>query len=211
MERAMLKYPVRAGIILCLDRRFTEQENYGIVKKAIKYKARGVVGIDLAGPITRNDQSKQFRPRDIAKMVAEAKDHGLGVTIHTGEATGTDEMWEVLTELKPDRIGHGMACVTDQKMMNYLAENKIVLETCPTSNLNTKTVANIDELRTIYQTYKENKIPFTINTDGPEMQLISLRGEYEKLLVNNILTEEDLLQANQTAHAATFIDYDKLS
>lgn len=211
MERAMLKYPVRAGIILCLDRRFTEQENAGIVKKAIKYKDRGVVGIDLAGPIKRNENSQQFRPRDIAKMVAEAKSHGLGITIHTGEATGTDEMWEVLTELKPDRIGHGFACITDPKMMAHLVEHDIVLETCPTSNLNTKMVADLEGLRKIYQAYKDNQIKFTINTDGPEMQLISLRGEYEKLLVNNILTEGDLLQANQVAHAASFIHYDKLS
>lgn len=211
MERAMLKYPVRAGIILCLDRRFTEEENAGIVKKAIKYRDRGVVGIDLAGPITRNENSQQFRPRDIAKMVAEAKANGLGVTIHTGEATGTEEMWEVLNELNPDRIGHGIACIHDPKMMAHLVEHNIVLETCPTSNINTKTVANIDELRKIYHTYIENKVPFTINTDGPEMQLISLRGEYEKLLINTILTEEELLQANQTALAASFIHYDKLS
>src|SRR5258708_4390951 len=54
IERAMLKYPVQAGIILMMDRRFTREQNEAIVKKAIKYHNRGIVGIDLAGPIQVN-------------------------------------------------------------------------------------------------------------------------------------------------------------
>lgn len=205
MERAMLKYPVKAGIILMMDRRFTEEQNSAIVRKAIKYKNRGVIGIDLAGPIDLNDQSKTFRPKNIAHLVKEARSVGLGVTIHTGEATDTDEMWEVLELLKPDRIGHGIACVRDPKLMRYLAQNKIVLETCPTSNLNTKLVRDFDHMRTIYEALKEYNVPFTINTDGPEMQLISLRKEFEKMVRENILTPDDLLKSNQIAHEASFI------
>ncbi len=87
MERAMLKYPVKAGIILMMDRRFTHAENAGIVKKAIQYHHRGVVGIDLAGPVSRTDQSQAFKPSDIADLVAKAREAGLGVTIHTGDAS----------------------------------------------------------------------------------------------------------------------------
>lgn len=205
MERAMLKYPVRAGLILMMDRRFTDQENAGIVKKAIKYKSRGVVGVDLAGPIERTDKSKSFRPKDIAHLVAQAKEAGLGVTIHTGEATNVDEMWETINELSPSRIGHGIACVDDPKLMEYLREHHIVLETCPTSNLHTKLVKDFDHMRTIYTKMKEHGVPFTINTDGPEMQRISLRREYEKLLDQNILSEQDVIKANDIATHATFI------
>ena len=205
MERAMLKYPVKAGIILMMDRRFTETENAAIVKKAIKYKHRGVVGVDLAGPIKRNINSQTFKPKQIAHLVKTAKSAGLGVTVHTGEATNVDEMWEVITELQPERIGHGIACVTDTKLMNYLSRHQIVLETCPTSNLHTKLVKDFDELREIYITLKKHKVSFTINTDGPEMQRISLRGEFEKLLDNQILTEADILKANKIASEASFI------
>lgn len=205
MERAMLKYPVKAGIILMMDRRFTEAENAGVVRKAIKYRNRGVVGVDLAGPLKRNENSQMFRPRDIKHLVEEARAAGLGITIHTGEATGVEEMWEVLHELKPDRIGHGILCIQDPKLMQHLVEHNIVLETCPTSNLNTKTVKDIEGLRQIYTTLKENHVPFTVNTDGPEMQCISLRGEYQKLLENGILNEEDILRANDIASQASFI------
>src|SRR5438445_6144633 len=50
MDRACLEYGVRAGLIFCLAREFPLELNEIIVKKAVKYKARGVVGIDLAGP-----------------------------------------------------------------------------------------------------------------------------------------------------------------
>ena len=89
--------------------------------------------------------------------------------------------------------------------MKHLRDNHIILETCPTSNLHTKLIKDFDEMRRLYKTLKEYKVPFTINTDGPEMQMISLRKEYEKLLVNNILTQKELLAANELAHESTFI------
>ncbi|MEK7165442.1 MAG: adenosine deaminase [Patescibacteria group bacterium] len=205
IERAMLKYPVKAGLVLMMDRRFTLQENTEIINKAIKYHSRGIIGIDLAGPINRTRLSKSFKPRDIKDIVKRAKKHGLGVTVHTGEATNVDEMWEVIEELQPDRIGHGIACVREKKIMDHLRTKEIVLETCPTSNLNTKLVKDLDHSRRIYRTLIENDVPFTINTDGPEMQRISLRGEYEKLLTNNILTSTQLLKANDLAQESTFI------
>lgn len=205
MERAMLKYPVRAGLILMMDRRFGETENAAIVTKAIKYKSRGIIGIDIAGPIKRNDNAQAFRPKDIAHLTQRAKDAGLGVTIHTGEATNVDEMWEAIEALSPSRIGHGIACVNDEKLMATLKEKNIVLETCPTSNLHTKLVRDFDHMREIYSTMKAHGVPFTINTDGPEMQRISLKKEYEKLLDNTILTPEDILKCNDTATKASFI------
>lgn len=205
IERAMLKYPVKAGIILMMDRRFTKEQNSAILRKAIKYKSRGIIGIDLAGPIDINEHSRNFRPRDIADLIQEAKSYGLGITIHTGEATGTDEMWEVIEELGPDRIGHGIASIHDPKLMKYLADNKIVLETCPISNLNTKIVKDFHELRHIYKRLKKYHVLFTVNTDGPEMQLTSLRKVYMLLYRENILSAEDLILSNETAKKASFI------
>lgn len=207
MERAMLMYPVKAGIILMMDRRFGFKENQAIVKKAIKYKNRGVVGIDLAGPIERNDNAKAFHPRDIESLVEEAREAGLGITVHTGEATNVDEMWAVIKHLKPTRIGHGIASVNDKKLMAHLAKKKIVLETCPTSNLNTKLVRDFDHMREIYQALKANKVQFTINTDGPEMQQINLRSEIKMLLENKILSEKDLIKSMKIAYESSFINY----
>ena len=200
LERACLKYPVRAGVILCLDRRLSVNLNKIIVAKAIKYKNRGVVGIDLAGPYTGAIKAKMIKG-----LVSEAKAAGLGVTIHTGETPDVQEMWQVVLELKPDRIGHGIACVQDKKLMRYLAKEKIVLEICPTSNLNTRAVKDYRQLKAIFNSLLEYGVRFTINTDGPEMQQVNLKEEFRRLFVNHILTEKQLLAANQTAKKASFI------
>ncbi|PIR62207.1 MAG: adenosine deaminase [Candidatus Pacebacteria bacterium CG10_big_fil_rev_8_21_14_0_10_42_12] len=205
LEKGMLKYPIKSGLIFIMDRRFDYRMNEIIVEKAIKYKDRGVIGVDLAGPIERTDTSKKFKPEDIKDLIDRAREAGLGITIHTGEATGTDEMWEVVEYLKPTRIGHGFACYEDESLMKRLVDDGTVLELCPTSNLNTSKIKDYDEMRHVYQTIRDHGVKFTINTDGPEMQLTSLKTEYERLIVNNIFTKEDLLKANQTAHEASFI------
>lgn len=205
MERAMLKYPVKAGMILMMDRRFDHTLNEAIVKKAIKYKNHGVIGVDLAGPIENNEHSRNFRPKNIADLVKEAKSHGLGVTIHTGEVTSTEEMWEVIEELSPDRIGHGISSVKDPALMKHLSDHKIILETCPISNLNTNLIKDYEEMKAIYKAFNENNVLYTINTDGPEMQCTSLRKVFCKLYQENVLTPQELLHANTVAHQASFI------
>ena len=201
MERAMLKYPVRAGVILCMDRRLPLAANRIIVQKAIKYKSRGVVGIDLAGSYDGPIKAKMIKG-----LVKEAKAAGLGVTIHTGETPDVNEMWEVVRELKPDRIGHGIACVKDVKLMRYLAQSKTVLEICPTSNINTKVVKDYSEFKKIFTSLIDHGVKFTLNTDGPEMQQVNLREEFRRLLQNGVLTQVELIRANETARKASFIN-----
>ena len=131
VERALLEYPqVRAGLILMMDRRLTPAENAIIVKKAIKYKEKGVVGIDLAGPDRRSFSMKRLAP-----LFRQAQDAGLGVTVHCGETGNLDEMRYVVREIKPSRIGHGIAAANDGKLMDELVKAGITLELCPTSNL----------------------------------------------------------------------------
>ncbi len=201
MERAMLKYPVRAGVILCMDRRLPVAANKIIVEKAIKYKNRGVVGIDLAG-----SYDGQIKAGMIKDLVEQARAAGLGITIHTGETPDVNEMWEVINELKPDRIGHGIACVADPKLMRLLVKNKTVLEICPTSNINTKVVRGYSEFKQIFTALNRFEVKYTINTDGSEMQQVNLREEFRRLLQNKVLTKDELIVANDTARKASFIN-----
>src|SRR6476646_9365143 len=79
LDRAALEYPlVRAGLILMMDRTFTQEQNEVIVEKAIRYSTRGVVGVDIAGP---RPGGERYPYRDLTPMVEEARAAGLGVTI----------------------------------------------------------------------------------------------------------------------------------
>src|SRR5436853_5236829 len=83
LDLAALEYPqVRAGLILMMDRTFGERENAIIVDKAIRYASRGIVGVDIAGP---RPGGERYAYRDPAPLVEEARNAGLGITIHVGE------------------------------------------------------------------------------------------------------------------------------
>ena len=93
------------------------RQNEIIVEKAIRWAARGVVGIDIAGP---RPGGGRYDYAQIAPIVETARDAGLGVTIHVGEEggdMGREEIGEVVEHLRPDRIGHGILAAQDAELM----------------------------------------------------------------------------------------------
>ena len=89
--------------------------------------------------------------------------------------------------------------------MAMIRERGIVLEICPTSNLNTKVVSGWDEIRWIFDTFRRNGVRFTISTDGPEMLKTYIRDELATLGRLGILSVEEQEQAAATAMAASFV------
>src|SRR2546430_1807645 len=139
--------------------------------------------------------------------VEEARNAGLGITIHVGEEGeehGAAEIAEVVETLRPDRIGHGILAARDPELMRALHEAEIVLEICPTSNLLTKALPDEDAVRDTFRTFAEHGVAFTIATDGPEMMQTHLRDEFELLLRVGALDERELRAANARAHEAAF-------
>jgi adenosine deaminase len=207
LDRASLEYPqVRAGLILMMDRTFSERQNSVIVEKSIRYRDRGIVGIDIAGPRPSEDP---YPYRELAPLIEEARDAGLGVTIHVGEEggeRGIAEIAEVVDSLRPERIGHGILAAGEPELMAALAAAGIVLEICPTSNLLTKALPDEGAIRQTFRAFVDHGVAFTIATDGPEMMRTHLRDELELLRRIGALDDEELALANARGHEATFVD-----
>ena len=200
MDRARLEYPVTPGLILCLDRAFPYQLNEIIAEKAIAYRARGVVGVDIAGP-----ESPDFRPADYRRLFERCRRRGLGVTVHTGESGPVEEISEVIEHLEPSRIGHGVKAAYDPRTMAMIRERGITLEVCPTSNINSRVVSGWDELRWILDTFRHNEVRFSINTDGPEMLKTYIRDELAMLGRLGILSVDEQRQTVEWARQASFV------
>ena len=77
----------------------------------------------------------------------QARQAGLGVTVHCGEEGFAEEVGEVVETLRPDRIGHGILAARDRELTALLAATGTVLEICPTSNLLTGALDDADEVR----------------------------------------------------------------
>lgn len=207
MDRATLEYGVKACLIFCLAREFDHHLNAILVEKATRYRSRGVFGIDLAG--TEAD-ALELKPEIVAKyedLFERARRAGLKTTVHTGETqgTGAEGVVAVVEKLKPDRIGHGIRAAYDESAMKLLKERDVVLELCPTSNLQTKAVDGIKELEHIIRTFWDRGVKITINTDGPYLLKTDMVQEIEIIEKNRILTPQQIEQTLAWAREHSFI------
>jgi len=207
MERAVLEYGVKACLIFCLAREWDHALNAIILEKAIKYRHRGVLGIDLAG--TEKD-ALELKPAVVAQyedLFERARKAGLRCTVHTGETSGTgaEGVVAVVERLKPNRIGHGIRAAYDEAAMKLLKERDVVLELCPTSNLHTRAVEGIKEMEHIMRTFWDRGVKFTINTDGPYLLDTDMRKEIELIENNHILTSHQIDQTLAWAREYSFI------
>src|SRR6185295_8550155 len=136
-----------------------------------------------------------------------ARSAALGTTVHTGETayTAVPGVLAVLKELRPSRIGHGIAAANSEEAMAKLAESGTVLEICPSSNLRTHAVADLEELGSALRAFERAGVRYTINTDGPYLLNTHLRREYQLLIESEILSDAEAERSVAVSRAATFI------
>jgi adenosine deaminase len=207
MDQAVLEYGVKCCLLFCFAREFTYEQNEIILEKAIKYQARGVLGIDLAGPESMNLELRLKDAQRYEKLFTRARAAGLKTTVHTGETSHTsgEGVIATLRYLKPHRIGHGIRAAYNDEALDMLADSGVVLELCPSSNLATGAVKDLAEFGYVVSKFKERKIPFTINTDGPYLLDTHLAHECVMLLDAGILTTTELNECFRVAREASFI------
>lgn len=201
MEKALAEFPnVRAGLILLLDRRLSFEINEVIVKKAIKYRSRGIVGIDIAGP-----KGESFTYDAYAPLYALARENGLKTTVHTGEDGDAEEMAHVLKVLPLDRLNHGFRAYTSPELMKEVVKKNLTMCLCPTSNIKVGFIRDGAHLKEVIRTLYDNGVKFCMNTDNPSMLRTNIKQEIQLLRDNNILTEEEISQTVKWAFEASFV------
>ncbi|TMU90770.1 adenosine deaminase [Streptomyces sp. DASNCL29] len=138
---------------------------------ACELNPEGLVGFGLGGPEIGVPRP-QFKPYFDRAIAA-----GLRSVPHAGETTGPQTIWDALIELRAERIGHGTSAVQDPKLLAHLAEHRIPLEVCPTSNIATRAVATLGEHP--LKRMVEAGVFVTINSDDPPMFGTDLNTEYQ--------------------------------
>ena len=133
-------------------------------------RPEGLVSFGLGGPEIGVPRP-QFKP-----YFDRARAAGLHSVPHAGEATGPQTIWDALNVLGAERIGHGTSAVQDPRLLDHLAEHRIPLEVCPTSNIATRAVADLDDhpIRRMVSA----GVLVTINSDDPPMFGSHLLDEY---------------------------------
>lgn len=148
----------KAGLILCCMRGSdNETDNLETVRIAKKYLGKTVCAVDLAGAEALYDNEKFSRVFETAKI------DNIPFTIHAGEAAGAVSVRKAV-EFGACRIGHGVRAAEDLSVVSLLAEKKITLEICPTSNVNTGVFDNIKDMP--FDFFNEHGVLYTINSDN---------------------------------------------
>lgn len=153
-----------------------------VAEAAGRWANRGAVGFDLAGP------EIGFPPDLHSAAVRHARDAGLGITIHAGEAAGVETITAAL-DLGATRIGHGVRIIDDLDITSdppragpvaeRLISGGIVLEISPTSNVHTGFVDTFAEHP--IETIRRAGVSVTVNTDNRLFSGLTLSSELENM------------------------------
>lgn len=186
VQAGVKDFGVKANLIGILSRTFG-QEACQTELDAILSQKEHITAVDLAG-----DEIDQ--PGNLfTNHFKQVRDSGLNITVHAGEAEGPESIWFAINELGATRIGHGTNAIHDPKLMDFLADKRIGIESCITSNFQTSTVASI-ESHPIKQ-FLDHGILASLNTDDPAVEGIELPYEYQVAAVQAGLSQEQIKQA----------------
>jgi len=179
-------FGIKANLIGIMSRTFgTEACQQEL--NAILSQRDNIIAVDLAG-----DELGQ--PGELfTSHFKQVRDSGLNITVHAGEAAGPESMWQAIQDLGATRIGHGVKAIQDPKLMDYLAEHKIGIESCLTSNIQTSTVESLHSHP--LKQFLEHGVLACLNTDDPAVEGIELPHEYEVAAPQAGLSQEQIRQA----------------
>lgn len=155
-----------------------------------------LVALDLAGDEAR------FPAGLFSEHFRRAREAGLAVTVHAGEADGPQSVWSAIDHLGASRIGHGFRSIEDPRLVEALVERRIGLEICLTSNLHIGAVES-------YQAHPAKHlfdagVLLNLNTDDPGISGIDLRHEYEVAAPAAGFSDSDLETVRRNANEMAF-------
>ena len=159
-----------------------------------------ITGFGMAG------DERMHSPKDFTAAFDLARDAGLGITVHAGELAGWESVANALDALKPTRIGHGVRAIENADLVKRLADQQILLECCPGSNISLGVYADFPSHP--FATLAKAGVPVTLNSDDPPYFHTNLAREYEIAGTYFSYDDEMLSEVTATALKAAFVDED---
>ena len=183
-----------------------------VAELAVAWRDRGVAGFDIAGaeagfPPTRHLDAFEYLQRENSHF-----------TIHAGEAFGLPSIWEAIQWCGADRLGHGVRIIDDitvhddgtvelGRLAAYVRDQRIPLEMCPASNIQTGAADSVAEHPIGLLT--ELRFRVTVNTDNRLMSRTSMTDEMWALVEAFGYRVEDLRWFTINAMKSAFLPFDE--
>ena len=183
-------------ILCCMRGDDTREANLETIRLAADYLGKGVVAVDLAGA------EALFPTEDFEEEFAYARELGIPLTIHAGEAAGPQSVRTAL-DAGAVRIGHGVRSVEDPDLLAILADRSIPLETCPSSEVQTCAIDAYADfpLRELI----DAGVMVTVNSDNMSVSATDVRRELRILAKTFSLGDDDIRRLLLNAARASFV------
>lgn len=196
VQSAVKGQDIQVNLIGIMSRTFGVEKCQYELDALLAFKEQ-LVAIDLAG------DELGFPGELFIEHYKQVRDAYLGVTVHAGEAEGAVSIWQAIKELGATRIGHGVKAIHDPALMDYLRDNRIGIESCLTSNIQTSTVESLTTHP--LKAFLDHGVLATINTDDPAVQGIELDNEYSHAAAAAGLDLSDIHKAQRNAVEIAFL------
>jgi adenosine deaminase len=190
-------FGVKVNLVGILSRTYGAEAAHRELE-ALLSQREGITALDLAG------DEAHYPAGWFQEHFRRAREAGWHITVHAGESAGPESIWQALQLLGAERIGHALRAVEDPALMDYLADHRIGIESCLTSNVQTSCVP--DYPHHPLRRFLEAGIPATINTDDPGISGIDLRYEYQVAAPQAGLTPQQIQKAQANALQVAFLE-----
>jgi adenosine deaminase len=196
-EEAQVRTGVRVQWIFDATRQFGIDHVREVMRWAGRYRSQGVVAFGIGGDEAAGP-AKLF-----PDIFREARDLGLHVVAHAGEACGPESIRDAVELLGAERIGHGLTAIREPGVMNLLRERRIPMEVCPSSNVSTGLIARFEDHP--MPKLLEAGLMVTLNSDDPAMFGTSLQEEFVRAAGHFGLNRETLTALCRNAVNGSFL------
>jgi aminodeoxyfutalosine deaminase len=169
---------LRIAWIFDATRQFGANAAMKVAVHAAKFQKQGVVAFGIGGD-ELSVPAVNFRA-----AYDYARNQGLHVTMHAGEIGGPELVRDAIDHLGAERIGHGIALMRDATLADRVANLRVPLEICLTSNLRTGALARQTGKRDAkladhpLPQLLERGVTVVLSTDDPAMFHTDLLAEY---------------------------------
>ncbi|MDQ0201531.1 adenosine deaminase [Neobacillus ginsengisoli] len=198
LKAAEDQFDIKGNLILSCMRTMSTDSAFEVVENGKKFLGKGVVAIDLCASEEEGFCGKFVEP------IRLAKEYGYRVTIHAGETGIGRNVLEAVELLGAERIGHGVFIKDCAEAYKIVKEKQVVLEMCPTSNVQTKAVTHFSE-HPIYHFHKDG-IKVTVNTDNRTVSNTNMANECNIVFNEFNISFEDYKQIYDNSVEACFAD-----
>jgi adenosine deaminase len=210
LERGKKDFGISSGLIICAMRNMTT--SLEMAELAVDFRARGVVGFDLAG------EEGGYPPKKHVDAFHYIQRENFNITVHAGEGYGKESIWQAIQYCGAHRIGHGTRLIDDIAVVEdkavklgdlaqYVLDKRIPLEICLLSNVHTGATPSL--AKHPFKILFKEKFRVTLNTDNRLMSNTSMSKEFSAAAETFGLSSEDFEKITINAMKSAFLPYDK--